>query len=324
VDFIQVSDIATEWNMLDNVFGNIFFTQSKPLKEISRFIGSKKEASVVLFGDSVSVRVAREDSDRRTLQKMVEQELYQKAIPANYFSGKGFHLRLFMHLISAMRVRDKKPDLVVVPINLRCFSPQWMYHPHWQFEKDIRKFCKKFKVPYIKTNVKLPESSEEYWKMPISCYKSDHSTVGDFMKIIKNKDGLDENGILFRRRQLFIFHYLYKLSSENDSLCSMKTLIKESGLNMLLYFTPLNYAGGEELLGRAFIDHVEENKKIVMDALHQARDMKKNITVRDYAGLLDSGFFFSRYDTAEHLNDKGRKRLSKLLAEDIEGIMKKI
>ncbi|MDQ1331872.1 MAG: hypothetical protein QG578_2142, partial [Thermodesulfobacteriota bacterium] len=54
--------------MLGNIFGNIFsktfFTESKPLKEISRFIGSKKEASVVLFGDSVSIRVAREDSDR--------------------------------------------------------------------------------------------------------------------------------------------------------------------------------------------------------------------------------------------------------------------
>ncbi len=310
--------------MPGNIFSNIFLTKSKPLKEISRFIESKKEVPVVLFGDSVSKRVAREDSDRRTLQKMVEQELYQKAIPANYFSGKGFHLRLFMHLISAMRVHDKKPDLVVVPINLRCFSPQWMYHPHWQFEKDIRKFCKKFKTPYIGANVKLPESSEEYWKMPISCYESNYSAVGDFMKIIKNKDGLDENEILFRRRQLFIFHYLYKLSSENESLCSLKTLMKENGLNMLLYFTPLNYAGGEELLGRAFIEHVEENKKIVMGAIARAQDVKNYITVRDYAGLLDSSFFFSRYDPAEHLNDKGRKRLSKLLAEDIEGIMKKI
>ncbi len=309
--------------MFDNIFKNIFLTKNKPFREINSYIESKNEVAVVLFGDSVSKRTADEDSDKRTLQKMVEHELSLKKISANYFSGKGFHLRLFRHFISAMRENDKKPALVVIPINIRCFSPQWMYHPHWQFEKEIRTFCKKFMIPYTGPITKFPDTSKKYWKMPMSCHESNYSTIGDFMKIIKKKDGLDENERLFRLKQLFIFHYLYKLSSDNDRLCSLNTLIKENNFRLLLYFTPLNYSGGEDLLGSVFSDIIEENKKIIMNTV--VRDQAvNNIVIKDHTKLLDSTYFFSRHDPTEHLNEAGRKRLSKLLAEEIEVLLRNI
>jgi len=308
--------------MLANIIKNILLTYNKPLREIGRYIESKNDVSVVLFGDSVSKRIAREDRDKRTLQIIMEQELSIRKISANYFSGKGFHLRLFMHFISAMRKNDKKPDLVVIPVNLRCFSPQWMYHPRWQFEKDLRIFCKKFMIPYSRPIIKFPDTSDEYRKMPISCHGSNHSTIGDFMKIIKKKEGLDENETLFRKQQLFIFHYLYKLSSDNDRLCSLDMLIKENNFNLLLYFTPLNYSGGEALLGDAFSASVEENKKFIMQTI--ARDQAvKNVVTKDYSKLFDAAYFFSEHDPTEHLNEAGRKKLSKLLTEEIEMIIGK-
>ena len=309
--------------MLDNIFKNIFFPKNRPFREISRYINSKNEAAVVLFGDSVSKRIAREDIDKRNLQEMVEQELSFRKISSNYFSGKGFHLRLFRHIISAMRKNDKKPALVVLPVNIRCFSPQWMYHPRWQFEKEIRIFCKKFKIPYTGPVIKFPDTSEEYRKMPMICYESNYTAVGDFLKIIKKKEGLDDNEILFRRRQLFIFHYMYKLSSDNDRLLSLNKIIKENSFRLLLYFTPLNYSGGEELLGRAFQNAVEENKKIIMHTLFETQAVN-NVIIKDYTNLLESHCFFSKYDPAEHLNEAGRKRLSKLLADDIEVIIRDI
>lgn len=277
-----------------------------------------------MFGDSVSKRIAREDSDKRTLQKMIEQELSLRKISANYFSGKGFHLRLFKYFISAMREKDKKPALVIIPVNLRCFSPQWMYHPRWQFEKDIRIFCKKFMIPYTGPVTKLPDTSEEYRKIQMSCYESKYSTIGDFLKVIEKKEGLDENEILFRRQQLYIFHYLFKLSLDNERLCSLNALIKDNNFRLLLYFTPLNYSGGEDLLGSAFLDYIEENKKIIMQTVVQTQAMKNNIIIKDYTKLLDNLYFFSKHDPTEHLNEAGRKILSKLLTEDIEVIIRNI
>jgi hypothetical protein len=308
--------------MFGNIIKNIFSKDDKPLRDISRYLESKNNVSAILFGDSVSVRTAREDGDKRTLQEMVEQELSLRNISAYYFSGKGFHMRLYMHLLSAMRKNDKKPDIVVIPVNIRSFSPQWMYHPRWQFEKEIRIFCKKFGLPYTGTISKFPETADEYRKIPVTFNESDYSAVGDFMKVIKKKEGLDENGILFRRKQLFIFHYLYKLSSDNDRLHSLGRMIKENNFKLLLYFTPVNCAGGEELLGGAFLGAVEENRKIITDTVFQVQPLKNNVYIKDYTKLFDSSYFFSKYDPTEHLNEAGRKRLTMLLADDIEGVMK--
>jgi len=313
-----------EWHMLDKIFKNIFLTINKPFPEICRYIKSKNEVAVVLFGDSVSKRVAGEDIDKRTLQEIIEKELFTRKISANYFSGKGFHLRLFRHFVSAMQKNDKKPWLIVIPVNMRCFSPQWIYHPHWQFETEIRIFCRKFAIPYTAPAVKLPDTSDEYWKIPISCHQSNYSTVGDFMKVIKRKKGLDDNEILFRRQQLFIFHYMYKLSSDNDRICSLNTILKDSNFRFLLYFTPLNCSGGSDLLGSAFSDVIEEHKKIIMNGVLQVQANQNNIYIKDYTKLFDSSYFFTKYDPTEHLNESGRKRLSILLAEDIEGIISTI
>jgi hypothetical protein len=309
-------------NMLGNLIGNLFSRDDNPFRDISRYIESKNNPPVVIFGDSVSVRTAREDTDKRTLQEMVGQELSIRKISAYYFSGKGFHLRLYMHLLSAMREKDKKPALVVIPVNIRSFSPQWMYHPRWQFEKELRIFCKRFKLPYKGLITKFPETAEEYRKMPVTFKESGYSTVGDFMKVIKNKEGLDENELLFRRKQLFIFHYLYKLSLENDRLRSLDCLVKENNFRLLFYLTPLNCAGGEELLGSPFRDAVAENKKNITDTVFQIQPVKKSFFIKDYSESFDSSLFFSKYDPTEHLNEAGRKRLTMLLTDDIEKILR--
>jgi hypothetical protein len=99
--------------MLDKILKNIFLTINKPFPEICRYIKSKQEVAVVLFGDSVSKRVAAEDIDKRTLQEIIEKELFTRKIYANYFLGKGFHLRLFRHFVSAMRKNDKNRNLLL-------------------------------------------------------------------------------------------------------------------------------------------------------------------------------------------------------------------
>jgi hypothetical protein len=60
-------------------------------------------------------------------------------------------------------------------------------------------------------------------------------------------------------------------------------------------------------------------------SLHlQAQAARNNIYIKDYTGLFDGSYFFSKYDPTEHLNESGRKRFSILLAQDIEGIISTI
>jgi len=61
-----------------------------------------------------------------------------------------------------------------------------------------------------------------------------------------------------------------------------------------------------------------------MDGVLQAQATHNNIYIKDFTKLFDSSFFFTKYDPTGHLNASGRKSLSILIAEDIEGIISTI
>jgi len=82
--------------------------------------------------------------------------------------------------------------------------------------------------------------------------------------------------------------------------------------------------GGSDLIGSAFSDVIEDHKKIIMNEVLQLQANQNNIYIKDYNKLFDSSYFFTKYDPTGHLNESGRKRLSILLAEDIERIINEL
>ena len=105
---------------------------------------NESAADILYFGDSVLQRISRDDKDIKTLSEMVARRLepvYKTCILAH----SAYTPRIFLALSQVFKIMRNCPKLVILPINIRAFSPQWDCRPHWQFEREIlalRKFCK--------------------------------------------------------------------------------------------------------------------------------------------------------------------------------------
>ncbi len=100
------------------------------------FNGDNEFPLVLYFGDLVVERISRDDLNQSTLGEMVTEDL--KDIPTCYISHSSYNPKIYYYLLSALEKMKGYPKVVILPVNLRCFSPQWDLNPQWQFEDEIR------------------------------------------------------------------------------------------------------------------------------------------------------------------------------------------
>jgi hypothetical protein len=119
---------------------SIWMKIPKPYPELTKLLmsyDSRWKAPEILFlGDSVLGRIAREDTDRRTLDQMVEDFLTSRK-RLLCISHPAYNLRIYYHLLQIFKCTRQKPKQVILPINMRSFSPQWDLNPAWQFNEEI-------------------------------------------------------------------------------------------------------------------------------------------------------------------------------------------
>lgn len=252
-------------------------------------------------------------------------------ITNNFSSGKikiishtAYNAEVFESYINYIYKKKYKPDLIVIPINMRSFSPQWQKNPAWQFDCEVKlinsmtnsdplitfSFLKKEVILWIKNILYL------YYKADFSLTRLNR--VKDFKKIIADKS----NKIYskeYRLKHLFIFHYLYKLQKNNKnilSLLNILTLSKKIGAKLFFYITPINYEAGNAYAGKNFTKFLNKNISQLMNILN-SNNFSIEVKIVDLSKKLESSFFFHPNDSTEHLNFKGRKALARIINENL-------
>lgn len=285
---------------------------------------SSDVSRIVYFGDSVLERISRNDSDRRTLVELISTKVSKYAEIVRLSHGAA-HPGLFYALLQFLIELHQRPSIVVIPINMRCFSPQWNHNPQWQFEEYLDAI-QKCKASANKTVPLVPEIETTVRRDPIfetrlvDCPGTTCRTVHDFREIILSKPS-DPVGIRVRWRELFIFHYLPRLPRNHRRLVSLldiHQLCEQERISTIFYVTPINYQAGLRLVDGPFADRFAENIQIVMSSLHST---SCSIVV-DWSRELDDHHFFHADDPTEHLNEIGRARLAELVAGAIVSILK--
>src|SRR5207248_2554292 len=87
---------------------------------------------VLFLGDSVSERVSRDERKAEPLVTMFAKNLRESA-GVQAVTHSGLHAEVFLAILRATQALGGKPRVLVMPINLRSFSPQWWYAPEYQF-----------------------------------------------------------------------------------------------------------------------------------------------------------------------------------------------
>ena len=298
-----------------------------PLVALARsYGGTEADADEVLvFGDSVAGRTARYDVLRATLTGLVAEGL----APAQRTCAvvhAGFHPGVFSALTKALRALPQRPRVIVVPINIRCISPQWARNPKWQFEHvvtAVEMFAEgQTAIPRMTLDVVPAQASvEEFLATPAGVVGFEGWTVGDFERRVRKAAPVPLSEVE-RRRLTFAYHYLSLADPASPRIKALEELATTGealGCAVVAYLTPINHEAGRRLLGGVFDEVLAANVDVVLTALRSAgMTTGPGTSVEDWSRLLSSEAFFHELLPTEHLNESGRRRL----AREIVGMTK--
>lgn len=290
---------------------------SKKIKSVYSAIHSRPD--IIYFGDSVITSVSSSDKNKKTLPEMLAGMIKNKKVEA--VENAAYHSEVFYAVCRYMVSRGMLAETVVVPINLRSFSPEWDIKPGYQFAEDIaffkydsllfRSFYKPLAV--FKVFDLTPVSEDEYNQTPVYNGDALAGKVMDFDDKKRYERYSDEN-----MKNKLIFFYLYKLSEKHrkvKALVSLSNLLKGTSANVVFYLTPVDYETGDKFMGVQFSRRIHDNADVIMTLLKET-----GAGVIDLSRSLPSSAFdlTDRHYCNEHLNEKGRKFVAEQIALQIK------
>ena len=288
------------------------------LVQLDKKFNQKASSPEILYlGDSVVERTSKTDEDIRSLGDMVVDALSPK-LSCVTISHSAYHPLVYYNLVAAVESMTRFPMVVILPINMRCFSPQWDLQPYWQFDEEIQ-ILKNYQGSAGKKIGRLRSRKQE--EIPLREIKTFNGTIvnyplseldriGQFVNLIDSRPHEDDKAFQ-RKREIFIFHYTYPLSSEHRKIFALRETIRllhRMDVSVFAYLTPINVQAGERFAGSGFKNQLEKNVQIIKDLVKT--HMWPGMQFADWSSSFDSREFLSEDLATEHLNQSGRQKLS--------------
>jgi len=286
------------------------------LLNLNKYFNNFNQPPDILYlGDSVLKNVSYYDTDKRTINEMLEDDLPSFVSMASIYQS-AYHPGVYYSLLKAIQAMKKKPKIILLPVNLRSFSPQWDLHPKYQFETEINaleKYSQIRNVNAIKLDCQTipPALFEEYDASPVLYPNTFLNRVGQFRLLVNSRAETEEQK-KFRLAHVFIFHYMHTLLPTHRKLVLLHKILEifqEIDVSALIYITPINYQAGNKYVGESFSKKIKLNVDTVLTVLGKCLTSSKFI-FWDASMLLQSDSFVHNDIANEHLNQAGRSFLS--------------
>lgn len=311
---------------IGKLFTTLWMKIPRPFADLSKLVESYDSLSdrapeILYFGDSVLERISWDDTDKRTVDQMLaEYFVDEKRVIC--IARPAYHLEIYYHLLKIFEVMHYKPELVILPVNMRSFSPQWAANPAWKFDEEIeslQKYMRTGKIPPLRNKAQISTLSDEERLTLINLPFTDFTYIGQFIDIINSKPVTAEQAA-YRKKQIFVFHYLNLLQENNPRLLYLGKaldLLSAIKIKVLVYITPINYQGGIKYVGDGFIDVIRTNTSVVQNFLSPYLDYSEVVRFLDLQEYFESDCFFNADEASEHLNQTGRAKLAQTIAGEI-------
>jgi len=281
---------------------------------------------VLYLGDSTLLLPLGEVTTGEILQELLpDRQVGQVAHPA-------YGLELFYEYAAHMDRHGASPQTLVLPINLRSFSPAWDRRPAYQFTKERRILA--LGHPWARLLLRPLEafgffrpsiSQEDFLDTPV--YDGDVvvGQVRDFETLADDEILQEEAENSYREVELedeetaqavLTYHYMLNLEPDHrklDAMVEVAELGAKRGVNVVFYISPVNVEQGERFLGSRFTESLADNIQVVQSRL-DAADLE-SVT------LLNLAFDLPAYDFTdlEHLTETGKEYVAERIASAVEG-----
>lgn len=277
----------------------------------------KENTDIIYFGDSVLFW------PENPVPGMAISELLQELMP-QYKVGLISHLAytpdMYLEFCRFIVRKQGHPKLVIIPVNMRAFSPEWDMNPGYQFEKE--KIFLKSGNPLVLSIFYYPLSVFKLFNRKIS--ERDYNNIPVFASGVIAGKVSDFDNYSYRiwsesnMRNKIVLRYLYSLTARHRKVRSLvitAELLKKHGIPCVFYVTPLDYETAEKYAGAGFKDRVAENIALLK------REFKlRGVNLLDFSFSLDSSFFNWKeflYPN-EHLTLKGKQFVAGQIAQEAE------
>lgn len=272
---------------------------------------------VVYFGDSTVMEFVPGDTDERGLADMLADALPSKrvVILAHYAYLPG----VFVAYSKVLADTENAPDTVVLPVNLRCFSPSWHRKPEWQFEKE--KFLLRNYNGFARAALRplavfgyldlAPVSQAEYEATPVHLDGEPSGTVGDYERRLPSAG--DDSSYSAH----FMYEYGYSLAEDHPQLVALADAVRRlraAGIETVCYVTPIDFEHGERVAGPEFAAVVQRNVETIKRVLGRAGSPP-----HDWSRRMDSAAFGYEDRIHEHLDETARAELVDSLVDILSG-----
>ncbi len=260
------------------------------------------QPSVLFYGDSVIKDSPADEQNHASIASFLASDLIETPVTDLSYGGRDatFFAGMTEHIVRS----GFKPTALIVPINLRSFSPEWNQRPILQFDRE--KFFLQhpavlgyfFQPLAIFHAFKVPSVSQnEFLNSPV---RYGTTTIG----LVKDFETLKSNDPDFRRKR-FIYSYMGSIDKDNKELVALGELVrlaKQAGIPVYTYITPINYRDGTLLIGKDFIPRIKENTNTICAVVTAAGAPCLNLAI-----TLSTDNFSTTEVAAEHLKEGGRK-----------------
>lgn len=264
---------------------------------------------IVFFGDSVVQTMALGDTDPRLLPDMLGGELDEPVLRISQAAtGAQMHaawLRYAAHL-------SPPPRAVIIPINLRSFSPHWERNPGWVFD-DVAAMIDH---PLY---ARLGSVLEWDWGRPTDDAFAatpvfvNGTEVGTVATLDDGAAGWAPSAEVRRSR------YLVRYASDIERsrrLGAFRDLLAEANASrfpVILYLTPIDVDAIEDNVDEATFAAVQANLAVLRDALSSTRwpsvDLSASVRAADFDHPIG--------DPHEHMKWGGRMICARALADAV-------
>jgi hypothetical protein len=268
----------------------------------------KKPVDVLIFGDSSNWYASKNDKDKRTISEMLENMMPGCSVKS--ITHGAYHMEVYAAFCQYIVRQKRQPGIIIIPINMRTFSPEWDMNPRYQFTRQRIILEGGLKLAFYKP-------------MRVLKYKFKTITRKEYLEL-PVYDGSQKIGKLKRMKgpkKQFILKYIYSLSDGHrkvKSLLKITRLLSKNNIQMLFYLTPIDYQEGERRLPGRFKKQLNHNTTFLCSLISKESllDLSLDLT-RDY-------FAWKEIKSVnEHLNQEGRRYVAKKLAEKLNVILTK-
>lgn len=303
-------------------------TEYQVLKDLVEAYSGDRPPPLLVFGDSVFLRVATDDQSHQSLGGILGAYFQDGVFQV---SGSGYHSGVFEQFSAVLATLSARPRIAIVPINLRSFSPTWDLNPLYQFHPEIE-LLSTFDMKRSDFMLHDTKPSSEL-EVRIDHFKFDGEkaiTLDDFHDIIGENPEIGSEEWNVRLKSIFRHHYMYPVHSWHRKIKNLKQIIRllnEGGVAVYCYITPINYEAGMEYCGDIFIKSVEKNISIIrqeIESVFPAVPANHNalmFRLDDFSFRFAKTVFFTSHNATEHLRYEGRDFIARRIISEAERVL---